>query len=146
MRILQIAHISLPVRDDISYGGTERVILYSDQEFTRMGHDSIIAASGDSRISGRLVPTIPQSQWKLKFAPESRNGIREIGSSNQRRKFYETHYKACMDFMLGEGAYSKERRPDIIHDHPGSGIITSEEYKKRGERVGSRNASERMKT
>lgn len=119
MKVLQIAPIGLPVKPDITYGGTERVILYLDEVFTELGHRSMVAASGDSRVYGKLLETIPKSIWNIS-QNENELGRRKIIISED---LYNKHYKRCVEFMLDKG-----KNLDIIHDHPGSGIITSEEY------------------
>lgn len=59
MEIFQIAPIWYPISSDITQGSIERVILYLDNEFTKKRNHSIVAASGDSRISGELFKSVP---------------------------------------------------------------------------------------
>lgn len=69
MKIFQIAPIWYPISSDITQGSIERVALYLDDEFTKRGNYSIVAASGDSRISGELFPSVPActSSFGLKY-------------------------------------------------------------------------------
>ena len=124
LKILQIAPIGLPVSREMKYGGTERVILYTDEEFTRKGHTSIVAGSGDSKIRGRLFATIPESLWKIKGKGRKIVDGEELDQG---------HYRKCVDLVLGK--YPDWPKLDIIHDHPGLGMINSKAYKEKGERV-----------
>ena len=62
MRIAQLAppFESVP---PTRYGGTERVVSTLTEELARRGHDVALFASGDSRTSARLVPTVPEALW-----------------------------------------------------------------------------------
>ena len=123
MKILQIAPIGLPVKPDIKYGGTERVIEYLDRVFVSEGHTSIVAASGDSKVCGRLIKTIPKSTWNIDSEDLSKRTV------TKGDNWYGQHYRKCIEIMLNEGEI------DIVHDHPGSGIITSEEFEKSKYRI-----------
>ena len=116
MKILQIATIGLPVTPDLRYGGTERVISYLDQVYIRWGHESMVAAPGDSRVRGKLIKTIPRSAWSTEKRSDSE---RRIKSS---KELEAKHYQKCIETLL--------ENPDIgiVHDHPGSGLISSREF------------------
>lgn len=60
MKIAQVAPLieSVPPR---LYGGTERIVSYLTEELIRQGHDVSLFASGDSRTSAKLVPSVPQA-------------------------------------------------------------------------------------
>jgi glycosyltransferase involved in cell wall biosynthesis len=62
MRIAQVAppYESVP---PARYGGTERVVSTLTEELVRLGHDVTLFASGDSRTSARLVPTVDSALW-----------------------------------------------------------------------------------
>jgi glycosyltransferase involved in cell wall biosynthesis len=62
MRIAQIA----PPFESVPpayYGGTERVVATLTEELVRRGHEVTLFASGDSRTSARLVPTVEEALW-----------------------------------------------------------------------------------
>ncbi|MBS3083095.1 glycosyltransferase [Candidatus Pacearchaeota archaeon] len=61
LRILQIAPPFLPIREDIVYGGIERIVWYLDRAYKELGHESSIAAPADSSPLGKLEPTINAS-------------------------------------------------------------------------------------
>ena len=62
MRIAQVAPPFETVPPS-GYGGTERVIHTLTEELVRRGHEVTLFASGDSRTSARLVPTVEQAVW-----------------------------------------------------------------------------------
>jgi len=118
LNILQIASVGLPVTPQLKYGGTERVISYLDETFSKMGHNSYVAATGDSVVKGTLIPTISKSQWCI-------DGTVSITRSIIRKdEIINEHYQKCIDYLI------KNPDIDIAHDHPGSGLVTTERFKK----------------
>jgi glycosyltransferase involved in cell wall biosynthesis len=114
MKILHTAPIAIQVSRNLKYAGTERIALALNQVYHEKGHDSFVAASGDSDLGpyGTLIPTIPECLWTTK-------GTERIISRSAEA--YGSHYKKSLEFAVNNGI-------DIIHDHPGQYIITSEEY------------------
>ncbi len=55
MRIAQVAPLAESIPPKL-YGGTERIVSYLERELVKMGHDVTVFASGDSEVSGKLVP------------------------------------------------------------------------------------------
>jgi glycosyltransferase involved in cell wall biosynthesis len=110
MKILQIAPIYVPLRSDLKYGGIERVVLALGRVFNEQGHEVINAAPADSNPPGKLLPTLPQSEWtkpKISWDPNA----------------YEIHVGAILDFLAEESV-------DVIHDHTGN-FVLSETYAQR---------------
>jgi hypothetical protein len=60
MRIAQIAPLAESVPPKL-YGGTERVVHWFTEELVAQGHEVTLFASGDSRTSATLVPSIPRA-------------------------------------------------------------------------------------
>jgi glycosyltransferase involved in cell wall biosynthesis len=62
-RPLRIAQVAPPIErvPPEAYGGTERVMHELISELVRRGHEVTTFASGDSKVAGRLVPTVPKS-------------------------------------------------------------------------------------
>jgi glycosyltransferase involved in cell wall biosynthesis len=62
-RRLRIAQVAPPIErvPPIGYGGTERIVHELTSELVRRGHDVTTFASGDSKVPGRLVPTIERA-------------------------------------------------------------------------------------
>ncbi len=50
-----------------AYGGTERIVDELARELDRRGHEVTTFASGDSRVPGRLVATVPRALWPAGF-------------------------------------------------------------------------------
>jgi glycosyltransferase involved in cell wall biosynthesis len=59
MRIAQVAPLAEAVPPKL-YGGTERVVSWLTEELVRQGHQVTLFASGDSKTSATLVPSIFQ--------------------------------------------------------------------------------------
>ena len=116
IKVMNVGGLGLPVRRDLYYAGTERAISYLDNELVRRGHHSIVAAPGDSDVSGELFATIPQSLWRAKNGSGERNIL--FGD-----KTYGEHYDKVIDYLL-----SNQDRIDIVHDHPGNGLVNSDEF------------------
>ena len=59
-RRLRIAQVAPPLErvPPEAYGGTERIVHELTSELVRRGHDVTVFASGDSDVTGRLVPTV----------------------------------------------------------------------------------------
>jgi len=119
LNILQISTPNLPISNDMTYGGTERVIRDLDYCYMETGHNSMVAAPGDSNIKGRLVPTLKKSTWGSKI---SKNGRRETITDNTAK---DEHLRMALEFILGGETI------DVVHDHPGTGLIASEQYQRR---------------
>jgi len=61
MTMLRIAQVAPPFErvPPLGYGGTERIVHELVQELVRRGHEVTTFASGDSRVPGRHIPTVP---------------------------------------------------------------------------------------
>ena len=63
MRIALLAPPVLPV-PPVRYGGTERIVAELARGLHRAGHEVTLFGPGDSRIAGRVVPTVAHSIWR----------------------------------------------------------------------------------
>lgn len=63
---LRIALLAAPMEPvpPIAYGGTERVVSALAEELGHRGHQVTVFASGDSKVSARLVPIVPRALWR----------------------------------------------------------------------------------
>ena len=63
MQHLRIAQVAPPAEavPPVGYGGTERIVHELVVELDRRGHAVTTFASGDSRVPGALVPTVPRA-------------------------------------------------------------------------------------
>jgi glycosyltransferase involved in cell wall biosynthesis len=60
MKIAQVAPLIESVPPQL-YGGTERIVSYLTEELVKQGHEVTLFASGDSRTSATLVPSVPRA-------------------------------------------------------------------------------------
>jgi glycosyltransferase involved in cell wall biosynthesis len=66
MRIALVAPPMVPV-PPVGYGGTERIVGVLANHLHARGHDVTLYASGDSRVTCRLVPVVPRALWPSGF-------------------------------------------------------------------------------
>jgi len=105
MKIMQIAHVNVPILGITGgYGGLEEVITTLDKQYTKMGHESLIVASTDSEVYGKLLPTIQSLYGPGRGHLKGDLKYVEEGFSEHAMKTLE---------------YIREFNPDIIHDHTG---------------------------
>jgi len=118
MKILHVAPIAIQVSRNLKYAGTERIALALNQVYHELGHESFVAASGDSDLGsyGKLVPTVPRCLWTV-------SGVER--KTTRFENDYDNHYKKSLEFALDE-------RVQIMHDHPGQYLVSSKEYKNSG--------------
>ena len=71
-RPLRIAQVAPPLEavPPIAYGGTERIVAELVQELDRRGHQVTTFASGDSRVPGEHVVTVPAALRPTGFADD----------------------------------------------------------------------------
>ena len=100
MRILQIAPIWESVPPP-AYGGTEAVVSVLTEELVRMGHDVILAASGDSTTNAQLAAIYPRS-------------LRTADDLQDRNPYEWAHVGNAM---------SLARDVDIVHNHAGEMVM-----------------------
>lgn len=104
LTVLHVATLNKPIRPDLGYGPIETVIHNIDKGLYSLGHRSIVACSGDSRVFGEHHVTVDKSigdYWK--------------DSTPERRKTMNMHlsnalYRASMGDI------------DIIHTHDAKAI------------------------
>lgn len=75
--VLHVATLNLPIRSDLGYGPIETIIYNIDKGLHLLGHRSIIACSGDSRVAGEHYLTIEKSigNYWSDDTPERRRDI-----------------------------------------------------------------------
>jgi len=81
------------------YGGTEVVVYTLAEELHRRGHDVTVFASGDSKVSCRLIPIVPKA----------------FGSSGSKRMREAYTYQALVDVAL----WLQKEKFDVLHNHIG---------------------------
>jgi len=78
INVLQVATLNQPVRSDLGYAPIETVIYNIDKGLHNLGHHSIVACSGDSKITGEQFVTVKRSfsEYWSEDAPEKRKSMR----------------------------------------------------------------------
>jgi len=61
MNVLHVATLNRPIRQDLGYAPIETVVYNIDKGLHSLGHRSIVACSGDSRVVGEQFTTIEKS-------------------------------------------------------------------------------------
>ncbi len=99
LTVLHVATLNQPISLDLGYGPIETVIYNIDKGLHSLGHRSIVACSGDSRVAGEHYVTVEKS-------------IGEYCSDNtlQRRKTMSTHLSRILERV-------KSGDIDVIHTH-----------------------------
>lgn len=81
LRIALVAPPMVPV-PPVRYGGTERVVAVLAEGLHARGYDVTLYASGDSRVSSRLIPIAPRALWKSGYesdpAPVVERGVEMV--------------------------------------------------------------------
>ncbi len=99
LTVLHVATINQPVKPDLGYGPIEMVIHNIDKGLHAMGHRSIVACSGDSRVTGEHYVTVDKSigdYWTT--------------DTTERHETMNRHFSRSLDrAMMGD--------IDVIHTH-----------------------------
>ena len=104
LTVLQVSTLNQPIRPDLGYGPIETVIYNIDKGLHSLGHRSIVACSGDSRVAGEQYVTVDQS-------------IGDYWSDDtmERRKTMNLHLsKALVRAKMGD--------IDLIHMHDAKAV------------------------
>jgi len=94
LKIAQIAPCWYPIPPE-KYGGVERIVFLLSEELKKLGHQVTLFASGDSKVSTKLVKVFPKSLTKMRL-PWTENVL------NLESLF---------------SAIKKDGRFDILHSH-----------------------------
>ncbi len=78
INVLLVATLNRPVRSDLGYAPIETVIYNIDKGLHNLGHRSIVACSGDSKVTGEQFVTVKRSfgEYCSEDSPEKRKSIR----------------------------------------------------------------------
>ena len=105
INILHIATLNQPIRQDLGYGPIETVIYNIDKGLHKLGHRSIVACSGDSRVVGEQYTTIERSfsEYWSKNTHEQRESMRRhLALSLQRAKMGDIDIIHMHDAAMAE--------------------------------------------
>jgi glycosyltransferase involved in cell wall biosynthesis len=121
--ILQIAPPYMPISNSMKYGGIERNILYLSAEFVRKGHTVTLIAPKGSHIPGVNVIETIEPLWG--------DNLSKNASPTQEKASLERHYGDAIEYSIAH-----KHEVDLLHDHPGTGLINSESFYSRAEELG----------
>jgi len=80
------------------YGGTERVVATLAEGLHQRGHDVTLFASGDSKVSCRLVPTVPRALWaaghRAEIGPYMQLGIAMVAGRENEFDVIHSHVES----------------------------------------------------
>src|SRR5215212_3973788 len=89
------------------YGGTERVVATLAEGLHQRGHDVTLFASGDSKVSCRLVPTVPRALWaaghRAEIGPYMQLGIAMVAGRENEFDVIHSHVESY-GFMFASRA------------------------------------------
>ncbi len=104
LTVLHVATLNQPIRPDLGYGPIETVIYNIDKGLHSLGHRSIVACPGNSRVAGEHYVTVNHSigdYWSNDTA--------------ERRKTLHMHFSRVLD-------RTKVGDIDIIHTHDAKAV------------------------
>jgi glycosyltransferase involved in cell wall biosynthesis len=104
LTVLHVATLNQPIRPDLGYGPIETVIYNIDKGLHSLGHRSIVACSGDSRVAGEHYVTVGHS-------------IGDYFSDNTPERGKTTHMH--LSNALGR---AKMGDIDVIHTHDAKAV------------------------
>ena len=108
MNVLQVATLNRPIRQDLGYGPIESVIYNIDKGLHKLGHRSIVACSGDSRVTGEHFTTIKKSfneYWCKNTLAQAESMRRHLALSLQRAKKGDIDIIHMHDAVMVEYVY-----------------------------------------
>ena len=124
MRIAQVAPLAEAVPPAL-YGGTERVVFWLTEELVRQGHHVTLFASGDSKTSATLVPSIPQGLRLAGICDHTASTLVMLDQVHRRANEFDIiHFHVdLLQFPLFQNLFQKcvttlHGRPDLPDFHP----------------------------
>lgn len=108
MTVLHVATLNRPIRQDLGYGPIESVIYNLDKGLHALGHRSIVACSGDSRVSGEHFTTIKKSfseYWSESSNAQTESMRRHLAMSLRRAQKGDVDIIHMHDAVMVEYIY-----------------------------------------
>ena len=110
MNVLHVATLNRPIRPDLGYGPIETVVFNIDKGLHTLGHRSIVACSGDSRVAGEQYTTIEKSfseYWSNNTRVQRENMRRHLILSLQRAKKGDIDIIHMHDAVMAEYIFKR---------------------------------------
>jgi len=125
LTVLHVATLNQPIRPDLGYSPIETVIYNLDKGLHLLGHRSIVACSGDSRVVGEHYVTVDKSigeHWSDTTPPLRQNMHTHLSKALYRIKkgdidIIHTHDVQAVEFLYDVA--SRMRIPIVMTIHVG---------------------------
>ena len=108
LTVLHVATICQPIKPDLSYGPIETIIHNIDKGVHSLGHRSIVACSGDSRVTGEHYVTVNQSigdYWSANIAERRKTRSVHLLRALERAKMGDIDVIHVHDAKMAEYIY-----------------------------------------
>ena len=105
MNVLHVATLNRPIRQDLGYGPIEGIIYNIDKGLHQLGHRSIVACSGDSRVAGEHYVTIARSfneYWSTDTPQQRRRMTTHLLKSLERARKGDIDIIHMHDVVMAE--------------------------------------------
>ena len=106
MKILQVGTLGSPLKPDMTYGGIQRDIIYLDERYMKLGHESQVVTPNGSIIKGKVLPSLKRPLVEMMEEDKKFTSVYETINANL------AHFAKTLEYI-------KKEKPDIIHDHTG---------------------------
>jgi glycosyltransferase involved in cell wall biosynthesis len=108
LTVLHVATICQPIKSDLSYGPIEAIIHNIDEGIHSLGHRSIVACSGDSKVAGEHCVTVDQSigdYWSKKTPERCKTRQAHLLKTLERAKMGDIDIIHMHDAKMAEYIY-----------------------------------------
>jgi hypothetical protein len=111
LTVLHVATLSQPITSDLGYGPIETIIYNIDKGLHSLGHRSIVACSGDSRVAGEDSRVAGEQYVTV----DQSLGDYWSNDTKERRKTMNLHLSRALDrARMGD--------IDVIHTHDAKAV------------------------
>ena len=124
MRIAQVAPLAEAVPPGL-YGGTERVVSWLTEELVKQGHQVTLFASGDSKTTANLVPSVPRGLRLAGIRDHTASTLVMLDQVHRRANEFDIiHFHIdLLQFPIFQDLFQKcvttlHGRPDLPDFHP----------------------------
>ncbi len=108
LTVLQVATLNQPINLGVGYGPIETVIYNIDKGLHRLGHRSIVACSGDSRVVGKQYTTIERcfsEYWSEETSQQCESMHTHLRMSLERARKSDINIIHLHDVIMAEYIY-----------------------------------------
>jgi glycosyltransferase involved in cell wall biosynthesis len=116
LTVLHIATLNQPIIPNLGYGPIETVLYNIDKGLHSVGHRSIVACSGDSRVTGEHYVTVDQSigdYWTVNTSERRKTMLMHLSKALGRAKMGDIDIVHTHDAKAVEFMYDSALRTDM---------------------------------